>query len=47
MAYIARREVALKNLAKYKEALEAARQLNFLSDDDIATIMEYCGKEVD
>jgi len=47
MAYIAKREVALKNLAKHKEALEAARRLNFLSDDDIATIMQYGGKEVD
>ena len=47
IAYIAKREVALKNLAKHKEALEAARRLNFLSDDDIATIMRYGGKEVD
>ena len=47
IAYAVRKEVAFKNLANHREALEAAREMGYLTADDIATIMRYSGKEVD
>ena len=47
IAYETRREIAFKNLANYKELLEAAWRLGYLTDDEVVTILRYGGKEVD
>jgi len=46
-ANLARREEAIKQLARHQELLDAAWRLGLLEEEDIAVIMWWAGKEVD
>jgi len=46
-ANLARREEAIKQLARHQELLDAAWRLGLLKEEEIAVIMWWAGKEVD